>query len=225
MGATRGLENLRARIAATPRNNQGRRQYSQGLRDRVRRYARDRLRAGAGSLKAVARELAISNDTLWSWVNGGKAAKSTGVGAGGKANAPPAGPRKVRAARPAPARGEPERDRASMFRAAVAELGPRRQRTPYPVTLRTAAIAYMKERQSTGEGLAAIARDLGVGADSLRVWSGMRRRGVKAVRRVAVKEPGTAVVGGGIVIAHGATGLRIEGMDVAGLVALVRSLS
>lgn len=205
MGTTTELDELRAGIAAAPRNEQGHRKYSEALKDAVQRYARRRLRTGTESQHAIAGELGISADTLWSWVRLGDRG---GVRRREKAGVP---------------------GRAKEFRAAVAVLGERARTTPYPPELRALGLAHLKERQASG-GVSRqeVASELGIGSDTLRNWTKPpRARRSSAVRRVRIapraaspRETTTRSL-----VVHGPAGLRIEGLDIAAVAALLVELS
>lgn len=118
--------------------------------------------------------------------------------------------------------------RAEGFRDAVAKLGPRGRTTPYPKDLRDEAVGYAQERRAQGAPWGLIARELGLGVDSLTNWA----RGARAsrrepgFRRVELK-PSKAVVNAAenALVVHGPGGVRVEGLDVATLAELLRRLS
>ena len=58
--------------------------------------------------------------------------------------------------------------RAEAFREAVAKLGPRGRTTPYPKNLREEALEYARDRRGEGAAVAEVARELGIGVDSLK---------------------------------------------------------
>jgi transposase-like protein len=197
MGTTTELEDLRRRIAGSPRNKQGHRQYDESLKQAVYEYARRRLRTGSESQHAIAGELGISPDTLWGLLHRAETRREKGL---------------------------PERARE--FRAAVAALGPRTRTTPYPPELRALGLAYLKSRQSAGASRREVASELGIGSDTLRKWSGQRRRRpASAVRQVSVVAAASPPVRPAAFVVHGPAGLRIEGMDVTTVVALLKGLS
>lgn len=207
MGTTTELEQLRAAIAEAPRDKQGHRHYGESLTDAVREYAQGQLRAGRESLQAVAREIGISGDTLWSWVN--------------RSGRHKARPRAQAAALPT---------RAKEFRAAVAALGARTRNTPYPGELRALGLAHLKEREAAGASLREVASELGIGTDSLRRWMRPGERARGTVRRVTIAHratsgPPTKTSGSISLVVHGPAGLSIEGVDVATLVTLWKELS
>jgi transposase-like protein len=207
MGTTTELEQLKAAIAGARRDKQGHRRYGELLTEAVREYAQGRLRAGTETVQAVARELGISGDTLWSWVNRGE----------------------QREARPR-ARAAVLPTRAKEFRAAVAALGTRTRNTPYPAELRALGLAHLKEREVAGASLRDVASELGIGTDSLRRWMKPGERARSKVRRVtiarrAIAGPATKMSGVSSLVVRGPAGLSIEGVDVATLVTLWKELS
>jgi transposase len=118
--------------------------------------------------------------------------------------------------------------RAEGFREAVAKLGQRGRTTPYPKKLRDEAVDYARERREQGTTWRLVAGELGIGIDSLTNWARLaERRGAKPeFRQVALKQAEVAVSGpGGALVVHGPGGVRVEGLDVAGLAELMRRLS
>jgi transposase len=198
MGATtKELDELRARIAATPRNRQGDRKYDDALKQDVRQYAQRRIRAGVAHT-ALAAELDISPDTLWGWLHKVKPGEARR-----RENSLPKG--------------------AKEFRAALAALGPRAPTTTYAPELRVLGVAYHQERRAEGATLREIASELGVGTETVRNWiQGRPPRKPRAVRQVTIaprRTPTTSMV------IHGPAGVRIEGVDVATVAALLKELS
>lgn len=198
MGTTRDLERLRARLAETPRNGQGHRQYDDSLKRDVRQYAGDRLRTGELALNAVAEEIGISGDTLWGWLHKGESSAT----------------RRREKSLPEGARE---------FRAALEALGPRTSSTTYPPELRALALGHVRKRRDEGAAFREIATELGVGKDTLRHWIRPRARRASKVRRVSIAAATPAAATS--VVVHGPAGLRIEGLDVSTIAALLRELS
>jgi transposase len=118
--------------------------------------------------------------------------------------------------------------RAEGFREAVSKLGPRGRTTPYPKDLREEAVAYAQERRAKGATWGGIARELGIGIDSLTKWARAAERSPAkpAFRQVALaqEEVVAGAAGSGLVV-HGPGGVRVEGLDVAGVAELLRRLS
>jgi hypothetical protein len=91
----------------------------------------------------------------------------------------------------------------------------------YPSALRSAILGHVRKRRARGEPLAAIGRDLGLNAFTLQRWlDGDRSPGF---RPVEVAADAVAAAPGPVVVTLG--GLRIEGLDVAGVAALLRALA
>lgn len=110
--------------------------------------------------------------------------------------------------------------RAAEFQRAVARRGPIGPRLRYTPELRAEALDYARERMAAGGGLKAVTKELGVGRYTLRGWLAAPKQ-AQAFRRVEVTdEPGR----GGHLVVYGPRGLRIEGLDVAGVAELLRRL-
>lgn len=93
----------------------------------------------------------------------------------------------------------------------------------YPSTLRSTITGHVRKRRACGEPLAAIGRDLGLNAFTLQRWlDGDRSPGFRPVEVAPVVEA-VGVATGLVVITP--AGLRIEGLDLAGVAALVRALA
>jgi hypothetical protein len=112
---------------------------------------------------------------------------------------------------------------ARLFRErVVAERGTRR-RCRYSEELRKQALEYLKATFAQGGTLVAAAAALGVEKSVLRSWRSRRTKsGLRAVK--VVDSPGPVGVKSSIVV-HGPGGIRVEGLDVEALGALMRSLS
>jgi transposase len=111
---------------------------------------------------------------------------------------------------------------ASSFRERVTAARGDRRRCRYPEELRAEALAYVDAARARGVGLIKAAQALGVDKSVLSGWRAKRQR--SAMRVVKVVDAPLGGGGGGIVV-HGPGGLRVEGLDVAALAALMRSLS
>lgn len=115
------------------------------------------------------------------------------------------------------------------FREAVAAAGPRGRTTAYPVELRKIAVSYVKARVAAGGSAGGACRELGIGTDTFRRWSAENAtspaRATAAFRpvKLAAAAP-VAEQQANHVVVHGPGGLRIEGLDVAGLAELLRRL-
>jgi hypothetical protein len=92
----------------------------------------------------------------------------------------------------------------------------------YSPAARADAVAFAQEGRAAGRTLSAIAADLGVSTQALRRW---RARPVAAFRPVVVTSAEAAGLAsrGGLVV-QTARGHRVEGLDLAGVVAVVRAL-
>jgi hypothetical protein len=87
----------------------------------------------------------------------------------------------------------------------------------YSAPLRQAAVAYWRQREPEGAGLRTVAAALGVAAVSLRRWAEDDRfRAITVIDDPAPTPRVTVVVD--------ATGLRVEGLDVATAAALIARL-
>lgn len=109
--------------------------------------------------------------------------------------------------------------KAREFRSAAGRLlsdKPRRGAC-YPEKLKKLALAALSEAEERGLGTTSVARELGIHADTLRSW-----RDATALVPVRVIESRTEQ-SSLVVIAAG--GLRIEGLDIAGLAELIRRLA
>ena len=108
-------------------------------------------------------------------------------------------------------------ERARQFRAQVRQLGPRGPGRKYPASLRRDAVAYLRARQADGVGVDWAAVELGIRKATLHGWAA-----AKAVAGfVPVKVVETPVAR---IAVHCPAGLRVEGLDVAGLADLLRRL-
>ena len=95
----------------------------------------------------------------------------------------------------------------------------------YPAPVRDAAIALARERTHAGISIRRTAHELGLRPPTLYLW--LSRRQARRLRPVSITEtPEPAAERGGIrpvlVTPHG---YRIEALDLAALIALLRSLS
>jgi hypothetical protein len=85
----------------------------------------------------------------------------------------------------------------------------------------------VKDRRVKGATMRVIANELGIAAETLRNWYRGRppRRPATAVRAVSIAVTRPAATTSRSVVVHGPTGLRIEGLDVSGIAALLKVLS
>ncbi len=110
---------------------------------------------------------------------------------------------------------------AAAFREAVKRAGRRGAGRRYPVELRRQGAAYLVARRAAGGTVSAVLRELGVRRGMLAGWA--KPAGAAARPRFV---PVTVVEGpGGRVVVHGPHGVRVEGLDVAGVAELLRRLA
>lgn len=90
----------------------------------------------------------------------------------------------------------------------------------YPAELKAAAVAYATTRRAAGATQATVAQELGVSDTSLLSWGSPRRRGgLTPVKVLTAFEPEPAHE---LVVECGP--IRIRGLDVIGIVDLLRRL-
>jgi transposase-like protein len=94
----------------------------------------------------------------------------------------------------------------------------------YPVTIRRRVTALARRRQAGGADVTAIAREIGVAPWTLALWLRRPRRAVMRTVDVVPDAPrATDAAGSGPVVIT-PQGLRVEGLDREGLVAVLRAL-
>ena len=117
---------------------------------------------------------------------------------------------------------------ARRFREAVKRGGPRKRTTPYPGFLRAEAMEYFEARRAAGASTYAVAKELGLGVDTLRRWSRPRAplEAVVSTRSFAPVEviAGSARPVESRSVVYGPCGLRIEGLDMEEVAELIRRL-
>ena len=94
----------------------------------------------------------------------------------------------------------------------------------YPATFRTTAVALARPRLATGTPFVRVARELGLPTKSLARW--LRRRPAPRLRPVVVRPdpaPLPPPTGGLVLVTP--QGLRVEGLEPAALVAVLRALA
>ena len=130
-----------------------------------------------------------------------------------------------------------------LARAFGAGKGPRP--APYPAQCRALAVEYARDRLLEGEGIQDVSDTLGVARQTLDKW---RRQPIKAIRPVVVSKPkpkaevearpspkprrkpkGKPGPGGQTAPPSGPaivmpSGVRVEGLDVAGVIAVLKEL-
>lgn len=100
----------------------------------------------------------------------------------------------------------------------------------YPAALRSAIVAHAAERQAVGDGVHTIAASLGLNPNTLYMWLRARatetrpRAAFRKVRISSVPKDRSAPTANGPTVVT-PQGFRVEGLDVAGLVAVLRSLA
>lgn len=97
--------------------------------------------------------------------------------------------------------------------------------TRYPAAVRRQVLAYAQRRGVAGESVKSIARRLGIRGQLLAYWQKTSSRGrfqvVTVTAPAAVAAPRTSAP----LVLVTSSGIRVEGLDVAGAAALVRELS
>ena len=109
---------------------------------------------------------------------------------------------------------------AADFRLAAQRLAPRGQGTRYPEPLRAKAVKYLQLRQGGGVSVNVIAGELGVGSGTLLRWAAKTAGKGPAFLPVTVTAPSAD----NRIVVYSPNGLRIEGLDVAGLADLLRQV-
>lgn len=95
----------------------------------------------------------------------------------------------------------------------------------YTPDLRRRAVGIARRRRRAGVAVAAIARDLGLRPDALRLWLEAPRSRPR-LRRVAVTAtPEPVAPASGLSVLVTPQGVRVDGLDLATLVALLRGLA
>ena len=117
-------------------------------------------------------------------------------------------------------------DRARRFRTAALRYlrGKTGRGVRYPEDLQQEAVSYAKARRQRGDSLLAISRDLGVPYVTLSRW--FQRAHDPEFRRVEIVPSGPSAMGSaaGVTITT-PSGIRIEGLDLESLIALLRRLA
>lgn len=112
------------------------------------------------------------------------------------------------------------------FRRGVAQAGERGRTTAYPLELRAIGVAYVEARTAQGVNGMVACRELGIGRDTFLRWkralaSPPSLADLPSFRPVEIARPAAPTT----LVVHGPLGLRIEGLDVAALAALLRALA
>ncbi len=115
--------------------------------------------------------------------------------------------------------------KAEEFKAAVRKQAGRGPRNKYTAELRAQAVEYGRTRGGEGVSVELAAKELGLSAKALRKWSKTASGTSPAFRRVeVVPEKTVRARGASPLVLHGPGGLRVEGLDVESLAALLRRL-
>ena len=93
----------------------------------------------------------------------------------------------------------------------------------YPASLREEIVAVVREAHARGVAVRRLARDIGLPAWTLTLW--LRRPARRRFRRVALTTAAPAVAGPPPLVLMTPQGLRVEGLDLAGLVTVLRTLA
>jgi len=109
---------------------------------------------------------------------------------------------------------------AAEFRLATRRLRSRGPGRRYSASMQERAEDYLRKRRQAGAPVGLIARELGLGSGTLARWA--RRRRSASATFVPVRVAAASVAGFTV---HAPGGLRIEGLDVATLVDIVRQLA
>jgi transposase len=114
--------------------------------------------------------------------------------------------------------------KAEEFREGVRKQAGGGPRNRYTAELRELARSYWKKRKAEGATLAAAAKELGIHAKSLHQWSKGRGRARQfhPVELIAEEQAGPRR--GSSLVLHGPGGVRVEGLTVESLAALLRRL-
>jgi hypothetical protein len=107
------------------------------------------------------------------------------------------------------------------LRREVARRARRVERSRYPTDLKARVSACAVQARRRGYGWAVISARLGVPAYCLRRWTAVW---APKFRKVDIEPDRSAAVGSGAVVVL-ASGVRVEGLDAAGVALLLRSLS
>jgi transposase len=110
---------------------------------------------------------------------------------------------------------------AASLRTELGRLGPRGRGRAYPEAFRVRVIAYVEARRAEGASARDAGAEIGVDWRTLLRWS--PRSPPAAFERVVVRDDVPAA--SPALIMHGPCGIRIEGLDLASVVELLRRLA
>ena len=115
------------------------------------------------------------------------------------------------------------RKQGAKLRTWMARTGGRRRGKSYPAALREEAVSYLRGRLEQGGSVYAVAREIGMSQTSLARWLRSEpRRSPAAFRPVTLVADGQPALG--TIVVHGPAGIRVEGLDLAGVAELLRRL-
>jgi transposase-like protein len=117
-----------------------------------------------------------------------------------------------------------ERIRQLQYRIRALHRGHARTGTRYPEDLRAEVVTLARANRTAGRSLSSLARAVGLSVPTLTGW--LRRPGPGRLRRVTVApspSPALAAPARPLVLVT-SQGVRVEGLDLAALVTLLRSL-
>jgi len=115
--------------------------------------------------------------------------------------------------------------KAAEFQAAVRKQAGSGPRNRYTAALRAQAVEYGRARSAEGVSLESAARELSLAPKSLYKWSKASDRSVPVFQRVTVVADKEAVPRAvSPLVLHAPGGVRVEGLDVETLAALLRRL-
>ncbi len=109
------------------------------------------------------------------------------------------------------------------LKAELSKLGPRGRGRLYPKGLSEKVLSYTVARRRQGATVVEVAAELGLSDKTLARWLGQKRRANRfdRVEVIAAVPPVATSVASAIVV-HGPRGLRIEGLELAAVVELLR---
>ncbi len=97
----------------------------------------------------------------------------------------------------------------------------RRRRRPYPAAVRESAIAAAREALAEGRSVTSLAREMQLPLHTLQRWLAGERADFRPVTVTSDVAQDRRLPG---LILHTARGHRVEGLDVASAIALLRAL-
>jgi len=114
-------------------------------------------------------------------------------------------------------------DMREELKSEVAKLGPRGRGKPYPKGLLEKILSYTVARRRQGAKLVEVAAELGLHDQALSRWLGEKRASKRFDRvDVVAAVPAAPPSAQSPIVVYGARGLRIEGLELAAIVELVR---